>query len=1533
MKVKYIVIAILILTSNLFAGKSFAQNFNNDLTERIYIHTDKPLYFPGETIWFKAYLVSATNEISNISEYIHVNLISPKGDVAKTLKLKITQGCTFGDFTISQDMPGGMYNIEAYSIWMKNFDQQIRFKRKLIVQKIVKPKLLLKLKFEKEAYGKSSEVIAKFEVKDLSNAPLINQEIEYILNIAGAKYTSNKIFTDKKGETKIVFRLPGELNTSDVLLNVLVPHNGNIESISRSVPVILDNIDLQFLPEGGYLLSGSENKLAFKALNEFGKPADITAEIIDSEGSIVSRTESFHDGMGVLNFTPQKGKNYFARIVKPFVSDKKHEIPKAKQKGFVFSLAKNDSSEVKFNIYSQRTTSVKIVAKSSHKKITSKNIGLKKGWNEVIFNTKLFPIGIVEFTLINERQVPELERLVFINKCSDLNISIKTDKEQYLPREKVEVELTTTNNAGTAIPSNLSVAVVDDKILSFADDKQDNILSYLLMSSYLKGIVEKPNFYFDPKEEKAEKALDLVMLTNGWRSYFDIDTNESLSEQFKAEKNTTLSRVVTDRKKQPVKATVLILEQNNTRKAIRIETDEDGFFEFKILPGTSYVILAYNDANDQLSLSANLSQIYKKKQQESFKKETSLNITSKQKEYKLADRQSQNNPKRVSVKTGNQGLKTTLSEDSQALDEVVCVGYGVSTKRNYTAAISSVKSEEILLTENPVYALQGRVAGVSIKNDYAGNTDKIMIRGTGSLSANNAPLYIIDGVAFDPLSGNEIGDILSPENINSIEVIKDNSAAAIYGSRASNGVIFINTTGDYWGYGQKNIKNRKTKKIAYEYVYNWDKQDYNIGRKFYMPQYISKKSIQTRNDFRQTIYWNPIIQTDEKGKAKFSFYNSDAITSYKVITEGIGYNGLPGRNEHNYSIQKPLSIDIKLPAYLSAGDTVMIPMIVSNNTTENVNINIDYQFPDGFKMFSSREDSVCIIAQKGYTQYIKVIPTKEISHSNIEIKVKSADLEDVISKEATVLSPLFPKSLSFSGSESKTFNFSMNEKIARQTLSANFTFYYDIIGDVMNGIESIMREPHGCFEQVSSTAYPNVLAYKYLKESGKLSHDIEKRAMGYIKRGYKKLAAYETKQNGFEWYGGTPPHEVLSAYGVMQFIEMKEIYSGVDDEMIKRTVNWLMSRKNGLGGFKQNRGRYGFSSAPQNVNNAYIVYALSHKGINASIEKEYDATFAEAIKTKDPYRLALLATASFNMDKMEKYNKAIEILISNVSWNQLSHMNVENSITRSYGSSLQIETAAFISLSLMHTNKHFDKVQKCIDFILENRKYGRFGNTQATTMALKALIEYTKIQHQNILQSNTNSIVLNINGHEIKTNGENINDGMLKISNLEKYIASGQQSVEVLFQNNEMKVPYSFDLNWKTQLPESTSACPIELNTEITNSKVKLGETVRMNIELSNKLNKGVPMTTSIIGIPSGCSLQIWQLEELKKQNAFAYYEIINNYLVCYWRELGPNQTKSIKLDLKTEIKGSYTAAASSSYLYYADDYKNWVKGTSICIE
>ncbi|WP_245579210.1 SusC/RagA family TonB-linked outer membrane protein [Algoriphagus mannitolivorans] len=143
------------------------------------------------------------------------------------------------------------------------------------------------------------------------------------------------------------------------------------------------------------------------------------------------------------------------------------------------------------------------------------------------------------------------------------------------------------------------------------------------------------------------------------------------------------------------------------------------------------------------------------------------------------------------VLVGNQTtINLTLKESIGALDEVLVIGYGTQKEKELTSAITTLRTEDIIKTPAPnaMQSLQGRVAGVQIvSNGAPGASPTVRVRGVGSFEGNAAPLYVVDGMFFDNI------DFLNPNDIENISVLKDASAAAIYGVRASNGVILVTT--------------------------------------------------------------------------------------------------------------------------------------------------------------------------------------------------------------------------------------------------------------------------------------------------------------------------------------------------------------------------------------------------------------------------------------------------------------------------------------------------------------------------------------------------------------------------------------------------------------------------------------------------------------------------------------------------------------------------------------------------------------------
>ena len=251
---------------------------------------------------------------------------------------------------------------------------------------------------------------------------------------------------------------------------------------------------------------------------------------------------------------------------------------------------------------------------------------------------------------------------------------------------------------------------------------------------------------------------------------------------------------------------------------------------------------------------------------------------------------------------------------------------------------------------------------------------------------------------------------------------------------------------------------------------------------------------------------------------------------------------------------------------------------------------------------------------------------------------------------------------------------------------------------------------------------------------------------------------------------------------------------------------------------------------------------------------------------------------------------------------------------------------------LKSSNPSAIKIDKAVRYIAGSRRgHGGFGSTQATVLALKALTGFAKsdkmAQTDGILELLVNNKFLK------KIKFSSSNSKPIETGNLHSYLKTGKNNVKVSFKDTEKAIPYSFSIEYNASVPVSSKESILELATKLNQNKVKMGDLVRMDVNIKNITEEHTPMAVAKIGIPSGLSLQPYQLKELLEKRKVDFYEIFDNYLVFYFTSLQPGQEVSIPLDLKTELPGSYEAPASSAYLYYTNEFKHWVAGEKVLIK
>lgn len=1497
----YIILLYLLLLPFSVKGQQSFQDFEK---EKTYVQTNHVFYKPGEEMYFKIYVVKGNNNLpAENSKVVNFEIIDPAGSAVKKMKYEITNGYAEGYFYFSEDMKGGIYKIRAFTNWMQNEEGKNAFEKEITLQKIVSPRILMKLDFPKKGYGPGDEVTANFSMRSLSNLPIPFYEADFTVMHNGETVSKGKFITDKEGKKQLIFKLPGRLKSSDALLNIKVNFDGFTESVSRNIPVVLNNLDVKFLPEGGTFINGIEQNIAFKILDEFEKPVDAVLAVYNQRNEKIKEISAYNFGMGSFRFTPEKGESYYAKIVKPENIAQTYTFPVAKDNGLIFNI-QNENKKLTVTIISTQEKAIILKGSFREKEVYTKALSLKIGSTTLKIPEKDFPMGICRFTVL-EDNIPLAERIVFTNKVNQLNVKVKPVKQYYLPREKVILDIETTNENNKPVPANLGVSVVDDKLWTYADDKQNHIISWLLMDSELKGKIEKPQFYFDKKEEKADKSLDLVMLTNGYR-YFELIPEVLKTDKYKylPEKKNTIYGVVEDENKKPVKADVFLLNTDN-RKILKQTVAENGKFYFSDLNADdSYKIIAKSfQPRHQvkihiLSYNLDINPLIKQ----------NLSHIDVEEIVQEAERKEE-------IKTENRNNTQTLNKPGRSrsdtiqnkrIEEVIVLGYSMRKDKSAMASSTIASSMEIQ-NASVTSLLNGKVAGIVITGTgQAGAGEQINIRGNSSIT-NKSPLFIVDGVPVE-----NFNTTINPNDISSVTVLKDAAATAIYGSRAANGVVIVNSGKN--NSSKINVDITPKSYLAVKAVPYGKLTSYTGSRKFAYPEYKTTNT-SYRFDYREALYWNPVVETDKNGKATVEFYNSDANTTFRIITEGIAASGLVGRDETAYAAQSFISIDAKIPQYLTRTDQMMIPVVLKNNSSEIRKMTMDVIVPNHVKLIHS--DSLITLKPLESGRLFVKIQTDEIVDSNIQFSIRSGDFRETMILPFKVEEKGFPHKFSIINNKTEDIKINIPEYINGSLYSSYYVFENSAL-QLFDNLEQLKKEPYGCFEQLSSTVYPNFFILDYLKSGKKIDTSTENLVIKNMKKGFQKMLSYKNGDGGFGYFNSEESDVAVSAFALLEFTDLKK-YVNPDTKLIQGLSSFILSRKNRNGLFEVRKG-YELKREYSEyfwARNMYVVYALSKVGFKNEIEDSFNIMMKRALVTKDSYQLALLANAAAYLGKQKEYDELMKIMDK-----QYETKNVKCDITFTgswWGRSAEAETLSLYIMALQKDESLNQlKIAEAVDQLINLNGYYGFGSTQATTLAVQALSDFLS---KNEKLYGTEKPVIKIN----KAN----TSPYISLSSAYK---AGENNISIYYPAKN-GLPYKLDYQYYTlQAPESKDI-PLTLETKLKSGLSKVGETNRLTVTVKNKINGQLPMTIAKIGIPAGLTLQNALLKDLIDKKQISYYEIFDNYLVMYWEHFSAGEIKTINLDLKVEFAGTYTGKSSNVYLYYMPEVKYWNQGITTSIE
>jgi hypothetical protein len=619
----------------------------------------------------------------------------------------------------------------------------------------------------------------------------------------------------------------------------------------------------------------------------------VTGRLVNQAGTEQGRFSTNRFGLGSIAVTPQTGTTYQAIFdvgagpIQPII------LPAAEQNGLVLKADMvTDSTQLQLAIQASAQLAqqpVYITIQSRGQLVQQTKLQLRSGKARLAIPVAKLPAGLAQVTLYNAQGQAQQERLVFVpDPQLPAQARLITDKTTYLPRETIQLAVRIADGFDEPLTITGSATVTDESQLT-PDSITADIRTHLLLAGELKGRIEQANQYVKQSGQSGRKALDDLLLTQGWRRFnWQTPTGQpEPSNELAASSGQRISGSIIDKNEKPLPGAVVLLTFTSPRGesfARSARADQSGRF---IIDGLSIqdtmylrpqiMTASFKPINSaQVRLDQPGGYFPTKSSEPSFLPASSLIASRQQRQFNAPDRYRERSARQLGEVTVR---ATNLDAARQAQQNAI---YG-------QADVTLLFDEKSRAYGNAYEMLAAQLTGVQVRPNTAnaGGGYLVTVRGISMLSANAklkkiAPLYMIDGTY---LSENDEGNalmMLDPTQIERIDLIK-NAGASVFGARGANGIIaFYSKKARF---GQTGTNPNQADLMV---------QGYPGERTFYVPKYGAlSESTSALPDHRDVLAWRPLLATDKSGITSFRIPLSDTAKLLRVTVQGVTQDGRP----------------------------------------------------------------------------------------------------------------------------------------------------------------------------------------------------------------------------------------------------------------------------------------------------------------------------------------------------------------------------------------------------------------------------------------------------------------------------------------------------------------------------------------------------------------------------------------------------------------------------------------------------------------
>ena len=1333
-------------------SSEFTQNVRLDEKASILLTTEKPIYQPGQTIHMRILALDRSNHEAVAGRKLTFEVEDSRGNkVFKNATQTDKFGVASAEFALADEVNLGTYHVRAL---MGEADATTNSAEvALNVERYVLPKFKVAVEFAdkdktaKHGYRPGDHVIGTVHANYFFGKPVDEAQIEVkvsSMDVAVYDVGSSTGKTDVEGTYHFDFKLPAyfagrplDHGAARVLIEATVKDSaGHSETHGAPITVTDSPILITAVPEGGNLIPNLENQVFILTSYPDGTPAKTNLSI-HLNGSGDQRVSTDEGGVAIVRMHANQGM----QTLKVDATDKEGNqastgVTLETRTGDEQILLRTeraiygagDRIQLKVLSTKERGTAYIDVVKEGQTVLT-RDVELVNGQAELSLSATPDLAGTVDVNAYlfgrDARPVGD-HRLVFVQPADELKITASTDGAVYKPGDEARVHLQVTNSHGAGVSAALGLQVVDEAVLALAE-KQPGFAKVFF---YLEQEVMKPRYEIhsvgmqeivEPVEEskleqkdRAARALfSATELMDGNKFETEFGRTVPMAKYpeyfsryqaaFRTQVERLASRLTAEAKAERTSDLTKAFEK--LKDADAREVRDSWGSELRIEPANWFRdrrhYLVRSPGGDRQFYSADDLAAYI--------------------EIRRGIVAGPPDPNHIELKIEHdRGPFNGLAEIAgTVIDPSGAVIPGASIEVRDAGG----KKRKTHCNNAGQFGLAGLPSG-----EYT-----VQIESPGFLVAQ------MQRIALQPRDRAVLSVTL--QIVAATETVEVSAAPVGFAGGVPGGVAGGVMGGIVGGVAKQDGRFDRLEQFAQLQALRAAPvpPESNAVLLKAVNQKSQSPDVHVRSYFPEALYINPEIITDKDGRASISIPLADSITTWRMAMLASTARGALGTATSSVKVFQDFFVDLDMPVTLTQGDRVSIPVAVYNYSSAKGEVDLQLHDDKWFSLVDdASEKSVSVdSARVGGSQF--TLQANRIGNFKLMLTANmkgDSARADVVVREIEVVPNGRKQSLVFNGRLENQIEHEVSfPETAIPDASKIFVrLYPGPLSQVVEGMDTLLRMPYGCFEQTSSTTYPNVLALDYMRRTKKLTPEVHAKAEGFIVNGYQRLLTFEVPGGGFSWFGNAPANKILTSYGLMEFHDMSKVHD-VDPKLIQRTQQWLALQQQPDGSWKPDTGGINEGAINRYTKDvvritAYIAWSLENTGYQGpAVEKAKRFVENHMDGKMDAYTLAVIANFAVDYQKDRNFTRqAMGLLLdARTEKDDKVWWSAEETSVYATGASAAVETTGLAVQALLKWGEGSETARKAMSYIASRKDAaGTWGTTQATIMALRALLLSTE---------------------------------------------------------------------------------------------------------------------------------------------------------------------------------------------------------------